>query len=90
MEVTKEMVMEELRRVAFAQADDRSSSALKYASKLRALEILGKPLGAFEQQGDGGAVVIIDDVCGEPPLPIRTGLGGDRSFPDPPGIETSK
>lgn len=51
--ITQDDVVQELKAVAFAQADDGSGSELKYSSKLKALELLGKHLGIFEQRGGG-------------------------------------
>ena len=49
--VKPEEVLRELREVAFAEGSDESGARVKLASKLRALELLGKYLGLFE----GGA-----------------------------------
>ena len=46
-EVTQDMVVEELRKVAFAKAADYSDSTLKYSNKLKALELIGRHLGMF-------------------------------------------
>ena len=51
--VEPEDVLRELRSVAFAGASDESGAQVKYASKLRALELLGRYLGLF----DGGGKV---------------------------------
>ena len=71
MELTKpspSRVIAELQAVAFAEGSDENGSATKLASKLRALELLGKHLGLFE--GTGAApttpVTIIEDL---PPTP---------------------
>ena len=59
----QEDVVQELRAVAFAEASDESGAAVKYASKLRALELLGRHMGLFE--GKVAAVVpvrIVEDV----------------------------
>jgi len=53
-EITQDKVMEELGKVAFAKAADYTDSKLKYASKLRALELLGKHLGLFDGKGGQG------------------------------------
>lgn len=57
-------VIAELRAVAFAQGSDENGAPVKLASKLRALELLGKHMGLFE--GGGGRktapVTIIEDV----------------------------
>ena len=46
-EVTQDMVVEELRAVAFSKAADYTDSTLKYSNKLKALELLGRHLGMF-------------------------------------------
>ena len=46
-----EDVLRELRSVAFAGASDESGAQVKYASKLRALELLGRYLGLFDGGG---------------------------------------
>lgn len=62
--ITQERVVEELGKVAFQEASDASSSELKYSSKLKALELLGKHLGMFEgkkgqeESGAGGVIVL--------------------------------
>lgn len=62
--ITQERVVEELGKVAFQEASDASSSELKYSSKLKALELLGKHLGMFEgkkgqeESGVGGVIVL--------------------------------
>jgi len=57
-EVTQDQVVDELKAVAFAQASDERDSALKYAGKLKALELLGRHLGMFtdrvEHSGETG------------------------------------
>lgn len=53
-EITQDKVMEELGKVAFAKAADYTDSKLKYASKLRALELLGKHLGLFDGKSGHG------------------------------------
>lgn len=63
-EITQDMVVTELGRVAFADANDSSESDLKYSNKLRALEMLGKHLGIFErsEKTTDEGVQIIDDL----------------------------
>ena len=57
-EITQDMVVDELRAVAFAKAGDYTDSTLKYSNKLKALELLGKHLGMFtdkvEHSGETG------------------------------------
>lgn len=54
--VTQDRVVAELERVAFAEAHDYADTNLKYANKLKALELLGRHLGMFtdkvEQTGE--------------------------------------
>ncbi len=62
-EVTQDMVVDELRAVAFAQAADYSDSALKVSNKLKALELLGRHLGMFtdkvEHSGEAAVQVVL-------------------------------
>lgn len=46
-EITQDMVIKELRDVAFAEAADYTDAKLKYSNKLKALELLGKHMGMF-------------------------------------------
>ena len=57
-EITQDMVVRELRDIAMAEASDDSDSTMKYSSKLKALELLGKHLGMFT---DKVAIASIDD-----------------------------
>ena len=47
-EITQDLVLDEIGKVAFHEAADYAESELKYSSKLRALELLGKHLGMFD------------------------------------------
>ena len=47
-EITQDKVVKELASIAFAEASDDQESDLKYSSKLKALELLGKHLGMFK------------------------------------------
>ena len=47
-EITQDRVLNELGKVAFAKAADYTDATLKYANKLRALELIGKHLGMFD------------------------------------------
>ena len=59
----KEMLMEQLRTIAFGEASDASGSELKSAGKLKAIELLGKLCGIFDDAARGEAkVIIIEDV----------------------------
>lgn len=60
-----ERVIRELKTVAFAPGSDGSGAEVKLASKLRALELLGKYLGLFDGSARSGepTVTIVDDVA---------------------------
>ncbi len=62
-------IIAELQAVAFAEGSDENGSATKLASKLRALELLGKHLGLFDpaSQTLPEPVTIIEDL--PPPGP---------------------
>lgn len=49
-EITQDMVVRELRDIAMADASDASDSDMKYSSKLKALELLGRHLGMFKDK----------------------------------------
>lgn len=49
-EVTQDYVIEKLVEIAEKPASDRQDSDLKYSSKVKVLELLGKHVGAFEKQ----------------------------------------
>jgi len=61
---SQEQVIQELGRVAFGEASDENGARVKMASKLRALELLGKHLGMFEGSGKKKTepVRIVEDV----------------------------
>ncbi len=62
-EVSQDAVIRELKEVAFKPASDEPYSKLKYANKLRALELLGKHTGAFDkptERADTTVRVVID------------------------------
>lgn len=48
--ITQDFVLERLREIAEREASDAPDSPLKYAAKLRALELLGRHLGLFEDR----------------------------------------
>lgn len=61
--VRQENVLRELAEVAFGEASDESGARVKFASKLRALELLGKHLGIFERRPEEQEqAVIVDDL----------------------------
>ena len=62
-EVSQDAVIRELKEVAFKPASDEPYSELRYANKLRALELLGKHTGAFDkptERADTTVRVVID------------------------------
>lgn len=50
-EVTQDYVIQKLKEITDKDASDAQDSDLKYSSKIRALELLGRHTGAFEKQG---------------------------------------
>lgn len=60
----QDQVVQELCQVAFSPASDASDSDMRYASKLRALELLGKHLGLFTEQ------VVAEVKQLPPPIPL--------------------
>lgn len=64
-EVTQDYVIEKLREIAEKDASDGPDSELKYANKIRALELLGKHTGAFDggaKEGQNEPVKVVIDV----------------------------
>ena len=62
-EITADMVVKELKKIALDDANDCPTSRLKYTNKLKALELLGKHLGMFTERvsvdmPEGGVVLI--------------------------------
>ena len=49
-EVTQDYVIQKLKEITDKDASDAQDSDLKYSSKIRALELLGKHTGAFEKR----------------------------------------
>lgn len=49
-EITQDYVLKKLKEIADKDASDCQDSDLKYSSKIKALELLGKHVGAFERQ----------------------------------------
>ena len=47
-EVTQDYVITKLREISEKDASDGPDSDLKYSSKIKALELLGKHVGAFD------------------------------------------
>lgn len=51
-EVTQDYVIKKLKEIAEKEASDTQESDLKFSNKLKALELLGKHVGAFESKMD--------------------------------------
>lgn len=49
-QVTQDYVIQKLKEIADREASDAAESDLKYANKLKALELLGRHTGAFESR----------------------------------------
>ena len=49
-EITQDQVLEELAKVGFKKAADYTDAELKYGNKIRALELIGKHLGMFNDK----------------------------------------
>lgn len=60
-EVTQDYVIGKLREITDKDASDAQDSDLKYSSKIKALELLGKHLGAWEPKDDGPKDEIEED-----------------------------
>lgn len=64
-EVTQDYVIAKLREIVEKDASDSPDSELKYANKIRALELLGKHTGAFDggaKEGQNEPVKVVIDV----------------------------
>lgn len=51
-EITQDYVLQKLKEITDQQASDAQDSELKYANKIKALELLGKHLGLFEKKSE--------------------------------------
>lgn len=51
-EITQDYVLQKLKEITDQKASDAQDSELKYANKIRALELLGKHLGLFEKKSE--------------------------------------
>lgn len=63
-EITQDYVIDKLVEIAEKEASDAPDSDLKYSSKIKTLELLGKHVGAFDKKEDTpqDVVKIIFDV----------------------------
>ena len=64
-EIDQDFVLGELREIAGAEASDETGSALKYAAKLKALELLGKHLGMFTDRVEHAGETTVQVVLGK-------------------------
>ena len=60
-EVTQDYVIAKLREIVEKDASDGPDSELKYANKIRALELLGKHTGAFDARVSAAAQDVFED-----------------------------
>lgn len=60
-EVTQDYVITKLREIVEKDASDGPDSELKYANKIRALELLGKHTGAFDARVSAAAQDVVED-----------------------------
>ena len=60
-EVTQDYVITKLREIVEKEASDGPDSELKYANKIRALELLGKHTGAFDARISVAAQDVVED-----------------------------
>lgn len=60
-EVTQDYVIAKLREIVEKEASDGPDSELKYANKIRALELLGKHTGAFDARVSTAAQDVVED-----------------------------
>ena len=63
-EITQYYVLQKLKEITDQPASDSPTSDLKYSSKIKALELLGKHVGAFERQQANSDGVLDDLIKG--------------------------
>ncbi len=76
-EVTQDYVIGKLREIADKDASDAQDSDLKYSNKIKALELLGKHLGAWEPKDDGPKDEIEEDGLSRSLRELGEGLESD-------------
>lgn len=64
VEITQDEVLLELKQIALAPASDAKDSNLRYANKIRALELLGKHMGIITERVSIGSIdpVVVQEV----------------------------
>ena len=68
VQIDQDYVIEKLREIADMEASDASDSELKYSGKLKALELLGRHLGMFDDRmriSAGPNTGILDDILAQ-------------------------
>ena len=63
-EITQDYVLQKLKEITEQPASDSPTSDLKYSSKIKALELLGKHVDAFERQQANSDGVLDDLIKG--------------------------
>lgn len=63
-EVSQDYVIQKLKEIADKEASDVPESDLKYANKLRAIELLGKHTGAFERKREASDGILSELIEG--------------------------
>ena len=61
-EVTQDYVIDKLREIAEMRASDCSESDLKYGNKIKAIELLGKHVGAWEPKDNKKQDTVIEGI----------------------------
>ncbi len=76
-EVTQDYVIDKLREIAEMRASDCPESDLKYGNKIKAIELLGKHVGAWERRESGPADEGSEDELSRSLRELAEGLKND-------------
>lgn len=76
-EVTQDYVIKKLKEITDKDASDAQDSDLKYVNKIKALELLGKHLGAWEPKDDGPKDEVVEDDLSRSLRELGEGLESD-------------